>query len=78
MAKNDKVHQFLMGLDDDAYSTVRSQILALDTLPTLDKVFNMVKQEKAHKGVMINYYGGGSLCNLSQQTSSTTERQTNV
>jgi len=43
MAENDKVHQFLMGLDDDAHSTAHSQILALDTLSTLDKIFNMVQ-----------------------------------
>ena len=51
LAEQDKVHQFLMGLDDEAFSTVRSQILALDKLPTIDKVFNMVQQEEAHKKV---------------------------
>jgi len=34
-----------MGLDDEAYSNVRSQILTLDPLPALDKIFNMVQQE---------------------------------
>ena len=42
MAKEDKVHQFLIGLNDDAYSNVRSQILALDLLPPLDKIYSMV------------------------------------
>lgn len=40
MAEED--NQFLMGLDDDAYSNVRSQILALDPLPPLDKIYSMV------------------------------------
>ena len=57
IAENDKVHQFLMGLNDEAFSTVRSQILALDTLPRIDKVFNLVQQEEAHKGVMLNREG---------------------
>jgi len=37
MDEEDKVHQILMGLDNDAHSNVRSQILALDPLPPLDK-----------------------------------------
>ena len=31
--EEDKAHQFMMGLNDDLYSTIRSQILALDPLP---------------------------------------------
>ena len=53
MLEEDKVHQFLMGLDDDCFSTVRSQILAFDPLPSLDKIFNMVQQEENHKRVMV-------------------------
>lgn len=32
MHEADKAHQFLMGLNDDAYSTIQSQILAMDLL----------------------------------------------
>lgn len=42
MLEQDKVHRFLMGLDDDVYGNIRSQILALDPLPSLDKIFSMV------------------------------------
>jgi len=52
MIKSDKVHQFLMGLHDKLYSNVRSQILALDPLQSLDKIFSMVQQEENHKRVM--------------------------
>lgn len=48
----DKMHQFLMGLNDDLYSTARSQILALDPLPPLDKIF-ITQQEENHRRVMI-------------------------
>ena len=41
--EEEKVHQFLMGLDNENYSTVRSQILVLDPLPSIDKIFNMVQ-----------------------------------
>jgi len=42
MAQDEKTHQFLMGLHDEAFSTIQSQILELDPLLTLDVIFNMV------------------------------------
>jgi len=53
MYEVDKAHQFLMGLNDDLYSTIRSQILALDPLPPLDNIFNITQQEENHKRIMI-------------------------
>jgi len=35
LAEDDKAHQFLRGLDDDAYSNIRFKILALDPLRSL-------------------------------------------
>jgi len=49
MMEDDKIHQFLKGLDDDVYGTFRSQILALDSFPSLNKIFNMIPLEEAHK-----------------------------
>jgi len=54
MMEDDKAHQILMGLDDDLYSTVRSQILAIDPLPPMEKIFNMVQQQENHKITMLN------------------------
>jgi len=54
MVEDNKIHQFLMGLDDESFSTVRSQILALEPLPSLDKIFNIVQQKENHKRVMVN------------------------
>jgi len=42
MAEDDKAHKFLMDLDDDLYSNVQSQILDLDPLPSLDRIYSMV------------------------------------
>jgi len=53
MAQEEKTHQFLMRLNDDVFSTIRSQILALDPLLTLDVIFNMVTQEENHRRVMM-------------------------
>ena len=50
----EKTHQFLMGLNDEKYSNIRGQILVIEPLPTLDKIFNMVHQEKNHKHFMMD------------------------
>ena len=41
MYKEDKSHQFLMGLNDDEFLHVRSPLLTLESLPQLDKIFNV-------------------------------------
>ena len=51
--KEDRAHQFLMGLNDELYATLARQILALDPLPSLDKIFNITQQEESHKKRMI-------------------------
>ena len=53
MYEEDNPHQFLMGLNDDAYSTIRSQILVTDPLPFLDRIFNITQQEENHKKIVI-------------------------
>ena len=52
--EEDTIHQFLMGLDDERYSIVQSHILAMDPLPSIEKIFNMVQQEENHKSTMAN------------------------
>jgi len=49
--EDEKAHQFLMGLNDEPYSH-RSQILVLEPLPSIDRMFNMVSQEENHRKVM--------------------------
>jgi len=51
--EQEKVHKFLMGLNDDMYSSIRSQILAVDPLPSLDRIFHMIVQEGNHKSAML-------------------------
>jgi len=53
MYDEDKVHQFLMGLNDELHSTIQSQILTLDPLTPFDKIFNITQQEENHKTVML-------------------------
>jgi len=44
--EEERVHTFLMWLDDTVYDTIRSNILAHDPLPNLDKVYSILIQEK--------------------------------
>ena len=44
--EEEKVHQFLMGLDDAIYGTVRSSLLTYDPLPSLNRVYSTIIQEE--------------------------------
>jgi len=46
MYEEDRTHQFLMGLNDELYFTIRGQILALDPHLPLGKTFNITQQEE--------------------------------
>lgn len=48
---NLKVYQFLMGLDE-SYNTLRTQIINMEPLPDLDRVYSMVTQEESHRSVV--------------------------
>ncbi|KAK4433316.1 hypothetical protein Salat_1093900 [Sesamum alatum] len=50
--EDEQVHQFLMGLDDDTYSIVRSNILTQDPLPPLGQVYALVIQEERHQDMV--------------------------
>jgi len=54
LLEDEKVHQFLMGLDDEPYLVVRSQNLAMDPLSSIDKIYNMVQQEEHYKRVIVD------------------------
>ncbi|KAK9178381.1 hypothetical protein WN943_027571 [Citrus x changshan-huyou] len=44
--EEERVHQFLMGLNDTIYGTVRSNIIAQDPLPSQSRAYALVVQEK--------------------------------
>ncbi|XP_041011401.1 uncharacterized protein LOC121255189 [Juglans microcarpa x Juglans regia] len=48
--QRDCVIQFLMGLND-SYSNVRDQIMLIDPLPSVTKVFSYIKQQERHRMV---------------------------
>ena len=80
MVDEDKVHQFLMGLNDESYSIVPNQILALDLCLSHDIMFSMVQQEENHKRVMTFHNGkqepatAFAVCNVTRQPPQQGER----
>ncbi|XP_010268948.1 PREDICTED: uncharacterized protein LOC104605761 [Nelumbo nucifera] len=49
--EEERVHQFLMGLDDTTYGTVHSNILSIELLSSLNRVYAIVIQEKRHQSI---------------------------
>ncbi|KAI5423722.1 hypothetical protein KIW84_030084 [Lathyrus oleraceus] len=47
--EDERVHQFLMGLNDDLNEILLSNIIAQDLLPSLNRVYSLVFQEELHK-----------------------------
>jgi hypothetical protein len=41
-----------MGLDDSIFGTVRTNILSMEPMPNLSKVYSMVVQEERHRSVV--------------------------
>jgi hypothetical protein len=44
--EEEKAHQFLIGLDEIVYGTLRSNLLAQDPLPNLNRIYSTLVQEK--------------------------------
>ncbi|EOY33394.1 Integrase, catalytic region, putative [Theobroma cacao] len=49
--KKDMVFRFLNGLND-SFSAVRSQIILMDPIPTLDKVYSLMLREEAQRNIL--------------------------
>lgn len=49
--EEDKLHQFLMGLDETEYGAIKSALLSRVPLPTLDEAYNSLTQDKESKQI---------------------------
>ncbi|GAU51477.1 hypothetical protein TSUD_413660 [Trifolium subterraneum] len=66
--EEEKVHQFLMGLDDVLYGTVRSNLLATDLLPSMNKMYATLIQEERVKSMTRTKDERGEIVGLAVQT----------
>ncbi|XP_058750910.1 uncharacterized protein LOC131623932 [Vicia villosa] len=49
--EEERCHVFLMGLDDGLYGTVRSNLLATDPMPSLNKMYSIMVQEERMRSI---------------------------
>jgi hypothetical protein len=49
--EEERCHVFLMGLDDGMYGTVRSNLLATDPMPSLNKMYSILVQEERMRSI---------------------------
>lgn len=47
--EEDKLHQFLMGLDESLFGAVKSSLLSRDPLSSLDEAYQVVTQDEESK-----------------------------
>lgn len=47
--EEEKLHQFLMGLEEATFGTTCSQILNMDPLANISKVYSMIMKEESHR-----------------------------
>ncbi|KAI5654288.1 hypothetical protein M9H77_31475 [Catharanthus roseus] len=47
--EEEKIHQFLIGLDNAIFGTMRSNILQIDPIPNIKKVYAMIIKEEAQR-----------------------------
>ncbi|XP_019173414.1 PREDICTED: uncharacterized protein LOC109168989 [Ipomoea nil] len=56
--EEERVHQFLIGLDEGEYGSIRSQLLSLEPLPTVSRVYNILVQEETARVTVRGTKGG--------------------
>ncbi|KAA8515507.1 hypothetical protein F0562_018882 [Nyssa sinensis] len=49
--EEEKLHQFLIGINDELYATVRSNLLSTSPFPDLDRVYQACLQEEKSRGI---------------------------
>lgn len=63
--------QFLMGLNE-SYAGVRAQILMIDPLPSISKVFNLIIQEERQRSIGAGTLSAGDTLTFAASASSVT------
>ncbi|XP_061345862.1 uncharacterized protein LOC133291594 [Gastrolobium bilobum] len=71
--EHDRVYQFHMGLDDTLFGNLRSQILNTTPLPTLNKAYATVTQEKTHRTIARSHDARNTAVSYATRTDTTKE-----
>ncbi|XP_019082565.1 PREDICTED: uncharacterized protein LOC109125405 [Camelina sativa] len=71
--EDDKVHQFLLGLDDAVFGGLRTTIISSEPLPNLNQVYSKVKSMERVRTVLRNREEQAGQADFAVQTSRTPE-----
>ncbi|KAK8933757.1 hypothetical protein KSP39_PZI015871 [Platanthera zijinensis] len=63
-----------MGINDDMFRTIRSQIINMDPLPTVSKTYAVVTREKRHRTIVRGQEGRGDTAIMVIHTSTNIAR----
>ena len=66
--EEERLHQFLMGLEDALYGAVRSNILSTEPLPNLNKAYSLVCQEERVRNISRGKEEYGEVVSFAVQT----------
>lgn len=66
--EEERVHQFLMGLDDATYGTFRSNLVATDPLPSLNRAYSTLIQDERMRMITRANEEKGEVMGLGVQT----------
>ncbi|RAL49811.1 hypothetical protein DM860_002102 [Cuscuta australis] len=50
--EQEKTHHFLLGLDDEQFGHIRSQIIATEPVPDIHRAYALIVQEERHKSIV--------------------------
>ncbi|VFR00855.1 unnamed protein product [Cuscuta campestris] len=50
--EKEKTHTFLLGLDDEQYGGIRSQILGTEPIPDINRAYSLITQEEHHHSIV--------------------------
>lgn len=76
--EEEKVHTFLMGLDEIVYGTVRSNILAQDSLSNINKVYSTSHSKRAGQDDLLQKRRMGEIMALTARSRSYEREKTMV
>lgn len=48
----EKTHDFVLGLDDEQFGSLRTQMLSMDPFPTINKAYSLASQEERHHSIV--------------------------
>ncbi|KZV44373.1 hypothetical protein F511_18069 [Dorcoceras hygrometricum] len=65
--EEERIHQFLMGFDDVMYGTLSTNLLSMEPLPNLNRVYSTVIQEERHRNIARSKEGHGDVVGFTAQ-----------